>query len=340
MRTRVRRWRWGSDWSPGTASFGGGTGSSRRLRRRGGGAAVSRQSPGRAGRAIAALEKAVAGRWRSATARWPRWSNAGRPPSRRDTPRSPPSATRAKRPAPSMSQPQRLSGSRRSEQAWPALGPRAGARSRARGRRAAERSLGGLPDPAALEHQVRGRGPKPLRPPRRLPTSAPKPRPRRARPPPIVSVERRTARAGRMAQARRRSRAKARPRRSSGRSAVGRTVGIEREPAELDVRSPSSNAPTTRARCGSAKPRPPSARPRKPSSPRRMKCPRPTSARPIRASAGRSGARAEAQQARSAEFARTSVEKFECVPQRLPESSASTRTNSAMPKKKRRCSSG
>jgi chromosome segregation protein len=30
-------------------------------------------------------------------------------------------------------------------------------------------------------------------------------------------------------------------------------------------------------------------------------------------------ARAEAQQARSAEFARTSVEKFECVPQRLPE---------------------
>ena len=31
------------------------------------------------------------------------------------------------------------------------------------------------------------------------------------------------------------------------------------------------------------------------------------------------GARAEAQQARSAEFARASVEKFECVPQRLPE---------------------
>ncbi|HEY0164216.1 MAG TPA: chromosome segregation protein, partial [Sphingomicrobium sp.] len=41
-----------------------------------------------------------------------------------------------------------------------------------------------------------------------------------------------------------------------------------------------------------------------------------TGAREARAAAG---ARAEAQQARSAEFARTCVERFECVPQRLPE---------------------
>ena len=49
-------------------------------------------------------------------------------------------------------------------------------------------------------------------------------------------------------------------------------------------------------------------------------------------------ARAEAQQARSAEFARASIEKFECVPQRLPDKLGFDAEEPRNAENKRRCS--
>ena len=108
----------------------------RRCRRGCGGAAATGQSAGRARRRLPGAGKSGGGSaWRSATARLPPWSNAGRPPrrARRGARRRARCARRD--PRHRCRRPRRLSGSRRNAKAWPALGrSRAGPRRRARAR--------------------------------------------------------------------------------------------------------------------------------------------------------------------------------------------------------------
>ena len=157
-------------------------------------------------------------------------------------------------------------------------------------------------------------------------------------------LERRGARAGRMAQARRPTPSSGSPGDRAAEAAGGRArrAGEGAGRARRADRA-SSSVPTTRARSGSARPPPPSARPRKPVvDAARRQSPRRTSDRPMRASAAPPRRRAPRRSRRAAPNSRMpAVEKFECVPQRLPEKLGFDPERTARsPTRKRRRSNG
>ena len=123
-----------------------------------------------------------------------------------------------------------------------------------------------------------------------------------------------------MAQARKRSRATARPGDRAAEAAVGRAVELEREPAELDVKIAELEQANNDSQVRIGEAAPPSARPRKPSSPRpqQCRCRQRALGRYARAPRRRRGARRSSAGAQRRVRPRP-VEKFECVPQRLPE---------------------
>ena len=326
MRTRVRRWRSGSGWSPATAGCAAGTGSSRRApapRRPSGCCAPTavRSWP----RNCRRWSRRSTRRWRSATARSRRWSSAA---SAAEAARH--AALAAERDARDAARAidvaaaalERIEAQREGFAQRQAISSRC-SKPRARRVAAAERSLAALPDPAALEQHVEAaRGRPRQRPHRRLPTSAPKPRPRRAKPPPTASArapQRASRPTGASAQATPSSALARRIERQKQQAAE--RAELEREPAELDGRSPSSSAPTTKARSriGEASAAEREAEEAVVAAAQRGRR-RPTSVRPTRASAAPPPPPAPKPSRRAAPSSpapRSS--KFECVPQRLPE---------------------
>ena len=186
---------------------------------------------------------------------------------------------------------------------------------------AAERSLGALPDPAALESEVeRARA--------SAATAASAVADKRAE---AATRARESAADRERLNAAAREQSEWRKRRENAEERL--TQGIERqkqqaaersnleqEPAELDskIRELEHSNDESQMRIGEASAAEREAEEAVVEASRAVAAANERSAdtRERRAAAA---ARAEAQQARSAEFARTSVEKFECVPQRLPE---------------------
>ena len=324
MRTRVRRWRSGSGWSPGTASCAGGTGSSRQVQapRRPSGCYAPIGSPRsppncphskkRSRWRVAERDSALAAMEQCRTAaEKARHAALAAERDARDATRAIDVATAALE----RIEAQRESYAQRLGDLEPVLDAaheavaaaerslaaiaRSG-RARASGRRGRATSRYGRFGGRRQARRSRDQGARDRHRPR--------------------AFERRIARAGRLAQARGRSRAKARPGDRAAEAAVRRAVRTRAEPAELDVKiaelERSNN--DSQVRIGEAATAEREAEEAVVAAAHAVSSANERSAdtRERRAAAA---ARAEAQQARSAEFARTSVEKFECVPQRLPE---------------------
>jgi chromosome segregation protein len=186
---------------------------------------------------------------------------------------------------------------------------------------AAERSLGALPDPAALEHEVetaRGTAAK----------AGSAVADKRAE---AATRARETAADRERFSAGAREEAEWRKRRENAEERLAQAVErqkqqasertqLEREPAELDLRIAELERANSesQARIGEAAAEERAAEEAVVEAARGVSAINEHSA-DMRERRAAAAARAEAQQARSAEFARTSVEKFECVPQRLPE---------------------
>ena len=227
--------------------------------------------------------------------------------------------------APAMPRPRRSSGSKRSATASRSAWPTSSRCSRRRAKRLPRPSGRWRLCPIRRRSSMRSSGARTARRPRhrRSPTSAPKPRPRRAKPPPTASGSSAAAREQadwrkRQADAEQRLRQaiERQEQQAAERAELRAGAGRARRRQIARARARQRRKPGRR----SAKRRPPSAR-RSARVDRRRDAvaaanERFADARERRAAAA---ARAEAQQARSAEFARACVEKFECVPQRLPE---------------------
>ncbi len=186
---------------------------------------------------------------------------------------------------------------------------------------AAERSLGALPDPAALEHEVE----KARSAAAEAATAVADKRAEAATRARESAADReRLSAAGREQAEWRKRRENAEERLTHGqerqKQQSAERAGLEKEPAELDsmIRELEQANDESQARIGEAAASEREAEEAVVEGARAVAAANERSAdtRERRAAAA---ARAEAQQARSAEFARTSVEKFECVPQRLPE---------------------
>jgi chromosome segregation protein len=186
---------------------------------------------------------------------------------------------------------------------------------------AAERSLGALPDPAALEHDVKAVRDTAAS----AATAVADKRAEAATRARESAADRERLSAASREQAewrKRRENAEERLRQGQARQtqqAAERTE-LEKEPEELDskIRDLEQANDESHARIAEATAAERSAEEAVVEAAQAVAAANERSAetRECRAAAA---ARAEAQQARSAEFARTSVEKFECVPQRLPE---------------------
>ena len=202
--------------------------------------------------------------------------------------------------------------------------PRAGARGAARGGGRRRAVAAALPDPAALEHDVEARARQPRRRCVGGRRQARRSRDQGAR-------DRRRSRAPqRRRHASRPNGASARPTPSSGSpQAIERQKQQAAERAELSKRAGRARRADRRARARQRRepgrgrrsrrqPKREAEEARRRGGRRGQR--RRTSVRPMRANAAPAPLRApKAQQARSAEFAQACVEKFECVPQRLPE---------------------
>ena len=186
---------------------------------------------------------------------------------------------------------------------------------------AAERSLAALPDPAALEHEVEGAR-------NGAATAAAAVADKRAE---AATKARETAADRERFSAAGREQSEWRKRQSDAEQRLAQAIErqkqqsaerseLEKEPAELDVKIAEleHSNDQSQARIGEAASVEREAEEAVIAAASTVSAANERSAdtRERRAAAA---ARAEAQQARSAEFARTSVEKFECVPQRLPE---------------------
>ena len=186
---------------------------------------------------------------------------------------------------------------------------------------AAERSLGALPDPAALEHQVEGaRGKAAI-----AATAVADKRAEAATKARETAADReRWSAAGREQGEWGKRQADAERRLASAverqKQQASERATLEREPAELDttIRDLEQANDHSQVRIGEAVSAEREAEEAVVGVAQAVSEANERSAdtRERRATAA---ARAEAQQARSAEFARTSVDKFECVPQRLPD---------------------
>ena len=187
---------------------------------------------------------------------------------------------------------------------------------------AAEQALGALPDPAALEHEVKGRAGGPLQ----CGVAVADKRAEAATKARETAADRERLNAASREQGdwhKRQADAEKRPgrrARKAGPASRRSAQSSKRNRRSWMVRSLRWNVPTAKARSRSVKPHPPSAPRRKLSSRPLARCPRPTKGWLTRASGGRRRRRAPRLSRRARPNLRaTSVDRFECVPQRLPE---------------------